>query len=148
MKNANYEKFLEKQEKRENTKIMLLLLILFAIIFNMIYSHSPCPSLAKGFELDKKVEDQHGNPLVGATVILYNHPNGMVIAQGETGERGWCNFTELSYGHYFLWVSYGGITDGEWVWITENNVIVNTLTLPAEELGHGISYNEDLGLGK
>ena len=144
MKNANYEKFLEKQEKRENTKIMLLLLILFAIIFNMVYP--PCPSLAKGYELDKKVENQNGDPLIGATVILYNHPNGVVVAQGETDDNGWCNFTNLQYGHYFLWVSYGGITDGEWVWITENKVIVNTLTLPAEELGHGISYNEDLGL--
>jgi len=124
----------EAQRKRDNLKNMLLFMIFLAIVFGSVLNafHCPCTYCVKGYELDKYVEDQSGNPLTGATVILYNHPNGMVIAQGETDEYGWKNFTGISYGHYFLWVSYGGVTSSEWIWLTEDKEITNTLTLPTE----------------
>ena len=123
----------EKSDKIRNIILFLILIILIISLF-----HCPCPNApthVKGYELDKYVKDQNEDPLIGATVILYNHPNGMVVAQGVTDENGWCNFTDLQYGHYFLWVSYGGITSSEWVWLKEDINITNTLTLPTEGLG-------------
>ena len=120
-----------KIEAQNRLKNVLLFMILLAIIFHAVFC---CPHPAvKGYELDKYVEDTDGNPLAGATVVLYNHPNGMVISQGETDENGWANFTNIRYGHYYLWVSYGGVTNGEWVWVTEDTQITNTLALPTEE---------------
>ena len=124
----------EAQRKRDNLKNVLLFMIFLAIVFGSVLNafHCPCTCHVKGYELDKYVKDQDGNPLVGATVILYNHPNGMVVAQGETDEHGWYNFTNIQYGHYFLWVSYGGVISSEWIWLTEDKEITNTLTLPTE----------------
>ena len=117
--------------KNDRIRNAILLFILIVLIVSLIF-HFPCTCHVKGYELDKEVVDQDGNPLVGATVILYNHPNGMVVAQGETDNHGWYNFTSIQYGHYFLWVSYGGVTSSEWVWLTEDTEITNTLTLPTE----------------
>jgi len=129
----------KEKEKADKIRNIILFLILIVLILRLFYCPCPqAPTTVKGYELDKYVEDQNGNPLAGATVILYNHPNGMIIAQGETDEYGWCNFTNLQYGRYFLWVSYGGITSSEWVWITEDTQITNTLTLPTEGLGRGL----------
>jgi len=129
----------KEKEKADKIRNIILFLILIVLILRLFYCPCPqAPTPVKGYELDKYVEDQNGNPLAGATVILYNHPNGMVIAQGETDEYGWCNFTNLQYGRYFLWVSYGGITSSEWVWVTEDMQITNTLTLPTEGLGRGL----------
>ena len=120
---------IEKQTKLKNA---ILIGILIAIILHFIFCCPHAP--VKGYELDKYVEDQDGNPLANATVIIYNHPNGMVIAQKETNVHGWANFSNIKYGCYYLWVSYGGVTEGEWVWLTEDKQITNTLTLPTE--GH------------
>lgn len=129
----------DAKEKADKIRNIILFLILIVLIIRLFYCPCPyTPTPVKGYELDKYVEDQNGNPLEGATVILYNHPNGMVIAQGETDEYGWCNFTDLQYGKYFLWVSYGGVVSSEWVWITEDTQITNTLTLPTEGLGYGL----------
>jgi len=118
--------------KSDRIKNVILFFILIALILSVILCHFPCTCHVKGYELDKEVVDQDGNPLVGATVILYNHPNGMVVAQGETDNHGWYNFTNMQYGHYFLRVSYGGVISSEWVWLTEDTEITNTLTLPTE----------------
>ena len=123
----------EKSDKIRNIILFFILIVLIISLF-----HCPCPNApthVKGYELDKYVKDQNEDPLIGATVILYNHPNGMVVAQGVTDENGWCNFTNLQYRRYFLWVSYGGITSSEWVWLKEDINITNTLTLPTEGLG-------------
>jgi len=128
------ERYKVEKERLKSDRIrnVILFFILIALILSVILCHCPCTCHVKGYELDKEVVDQNGNPLVGATVILYNHPNGMVVAQGETDSNGWYNFTNIQYGHYFLWVSYGGVTSSEWVWLTEDTEITNTLTLPTE----------------
>jgi len=126
-------------DKKSRMRNILLFLIFIAILLLAYHCPCQCPNTVKGYELDKEVIDQNGNPLVGATVILYNHPNGMVVAQGETDSNGWYNFTNMQYGHYFLWVSYGGVTSSEWVWLTEDTKITNTLTLPTEYLGVGMN---------
>jgi len=119
-----------ERERNEAQRKRDFLAIVFGSVLNAF--HCPCTCHVKGYELDKYVKDQDGNPLVGATVILYNHPNGMVVAQGETDEHDWYNFTNIQYGHYFLWVSYGGVISSEWIWLTEDKEITNTLTLPTE----------------
>jgi len=123
------EKYHSMKKKLDITKIILLILVLVVLV--LLY-HCNCPTSVKGYELDKYVEDQNGNPLVNATVILYNHPNGEEIARGETDEHGWCNFTDISYGYYYLWVAYGGVYEGEWIWLTEDKEMTNALTLPTE----------------
>ena len=125
----------KEKEKADKIRNIILFLLLIVLIIHLFYCPCHAPAPVRGYELDKYVEDQNGNPLAGATVILYNHPNGMVISQGETDEYGWCNFTDLQYGKYFLWVSYGGVISSEWVWITENKEITNTLTLPTDGVG-------------
>ena len=127
------EEYYDRINKQNMVKNALLLAILMVMIFHAIFCCPHAP--VKGFELDKYVEDQNGNPLANATVIIYNHPNGMVIAQKETDVHGWANFSSIKYGCYYLWVSYGGVTEGEWIWMTEDKQITNTLTLPTE--GHG-----------
>ena len=123
----------EKSDKIRNIILFFILIVLIISLF-----HCPCPNApthVKGYELDKKVVDQDGKPLEGATVILYNHKNGMEIARGETDNNGWCNFTNVQFGHHFLWVSYGGITSSDKVWVEGDINITNTLTLPTEGLG-------------
>ena len=122
----------DKIEVIEKIKVIMLVAILIVLILHFIFC---CPHASvKGYELDKYVEDQYGNPLANATVIIYDHPNGMVVAQKETDEHGWANFSNIKYGCYYLWVSYGGVSNGEWVWLTEDKEVTNTITLPTE--GH------------
>lgn len=130
----------EAKERADRIRNIILFLILLVLILRLFYCPCPHPATVKGYEVNKYVQDQYGNPLEGATVILYNTPNGMIIAQGETDEHGWCNFTDIRYGRYFLWVSYGGIVSSEWVWVTEDTEITNTLSLPTEGsgCGHGL----------